>query len=320
MKTFIASLIAILTFFCVDHANAQTKKARVGLLVAGTPASMKSRVNAFRQQLKTLGWTDGENIGFEYRYAEGKLENLSAATAELIALKVDILVASSVGVPVAKKATNTTPIVMMGFGEDPVETGMVASLAKPGGNLTGVISQELTGKRFEIFKQALPKISRVAAFWTSEGGAQDLKQLQSVAQSLNVQIRSFEINKHADIDAAFGLLAKSRADALFAVGAPVINSGRAKVIDYATKNKVPVMCPDSRWVNDGGLMSYSHDQDDQSRRAAVYVDKILRGAKPADLPVEAPRKFDLVINLKTATQIGVKIQPEILARADKVIR
>jgi putative ABC transport system substrate-binding protein len=294
--------------------------ARIGMLVGGTPVSMKSRVDAFRQGLKELGWTEGHNIGIEYGYAEGKLDSLEKAVAELVSLKVDLIVAASVGVQVAKKATNMIPIVMMGFGDDPVEAGLVASLAKPGGNVTGVINEELTAKRLEIFKEALPKVSRVAAFWTPVVGTRDFKQLQSVAQSLRVQIRSFEITRHADIDSVFALMAKNRPDALFAVGAPVINSGRAKVIDYAVKAKLPTMCPDTRWVNDGGLMSYSQDQEDQSRRSAFYVDRILKGARPAELPVEAPRKFDLVINLKTAKQIGVTIQPEILARASRVIR
>jgi putative ABC transport system substrate-binding protein len=314
------TLLVILMVVSFQLAQAQHKAARIGILVAGTPASMKSRVDAFRQKLKELGWIEGQNIGFEYRYAEGKLEKLEQAVAELVSLKVDLIVAASLGVEVAKKATNTIPIVMMSFGGDPVAAGLVASLAKPGGNVTGVMNEELTGKRLEIFKEALPKVSRVAAFWTPGVGTQDFKQLQSVAQSLKVQIRSFEITKHADIDSAFALLAKNRPDALFAVGAPIINSGRVKVIDHATKAKLPTMCPDARWVNDGGLMAYSQDPEDQSRRSATYVDRILKGAKPADLPVEAPRKFDLVINLKTAKQIGVTIQPEILARATRVIR
>jgi putative tryptophan/tyrosine transport system substrate-binding protein len=264
---------------------------------------MKSRVDALKQALKELGWVEGQNLGIEYRYAEGKLEKLEqAVVAELVSLNVDLIVAASLGVEVAKKATRTIPIVMMSFGSDPVEAGLVASLSKPGGNVTGVMSEELTGKRFEIFKEALPKVSRVAAFWTPGVGTRDFKELQSVAHS------------------AFALLAKNRLDALFAVGAPIINSGRVKVIDHVVKAKLPTMCPDARWVNDGGLMSYSQDPEDQSRRSAVYVDKILKGAKPADLPVEAPKKFDLVINLKAAKQIGVTIQPEILARATRVIK
>jgi putative ABC transport system substrate-binding protein len=317
---FIFTLMAFLTITLAQFADAQPKMQQIGILVAGTPASMKTRVDAFRQRLKELGWVEGQNIAFEYRYAEGKLENLEKAVTELIGLNVDLIVAASLGVEVAKKATNTIPIVMMSFGGDPVDAGLVASLAKPGGNVTGVMSEELTGKRFEIFKEALPKVSRVAAFWTPGVGTKDFKELQSVAQSLRVQVRSLEITRHADIDSVFTLLAKNRPDALFAVGAPVINSGRGKVIDHATKAKLPIMCPDARWVNDGGLMSYSQDPEDQSRRSAIYVDRILKGTKPADLPVEAPRKFDLVINLKTAKLIGVTIQPEILARATRVIR
>jgi putative tryptophan/tyrosine transport system substrate-binding protein len=321
MSKFLVSfpLGALLLALCLP-VEAQPKMARIGILVAGTPASMKTRVDAFRQGLNELGWVEGQNIALEYRYAGGRLENLEQAVAELVSLKVDLIVAASLSVEVAKKATRMIPIVMMGFVGDPVEGGLVASLARPGGNVTGVMNEELTGKRFEIFKEALPKLSHVAAFWTPGVGTQNFKQLQSVAQSLKVQIRSFEIAKHSDIDNAFALLARSRPDALFAVGAPIINSGRMKVIDHAAKAKLPTMCPDARWVNDGGLMSYSQDPEDQSRRSAIYVDRILKGAKPADLPIEAPRKFDLVINLKTAKQIGVTIQPEILARATRVIR
>jgi putative ABC transport system substrate-binding protein len=314
------TLLVILVAISFQLAEAQPKTARIGILVAGTPASMKSRVDAFRQGLKELGWIEDQNIGIEYRYADGKLENLEKAVAELIGLKIDLIVAASLGVQVAKKATNTIPIVMMGFGEDPVEAGLVASLAKPGGNVTGLMNEELTGKRLEIFKEALPKISRLGVFWTPGVGARDFKKLQSIAQALKVQVRSFEITKHADIGSAFALLAKNRPDALFAVGAPIVNSGRMTVIDHATKTKLPLMCPDPRWVNDGGLMSYSQDLEDQSRRSAFYVDRILKGTKPADLPVEAPRKFDLVINLKTAKQIGVTIQPNVLARAQKLIK
>jgi putative tryptophan/tyrosine transport system substrate-binding protein len=317
---FIFTLMAFLTITLAQFADAQPKMQQIGILVAGTPASMKTRVDAFRQRLKELGWVEGQNIAFEYRYAEGKLENLEKAVTELIGLNVDLIVAASLGVEVAKKTTSTIPIVMMSFGGDPVEAGLVASLAKPGGNVTGVMGEELTGNRFEIFKEALPKLSRVAAFWTQGVGTQDFKQLQSVAQSLKVQIRSFAITKHADIDSAFAQLARNRPIALFAVGAPIINSGRVQVIDHATKARLPTMCPDARWVNDGGLMAYSYDPEDQSRRSAIYVDRILKGTKPADLPVEAPRKFDVVINLKTAKLIGVMIQPEILARATRVIR
>jgi putative ABC transport system substrate-binding protein len=303
-----------------SSVEAQPQMARVGMLIAGTLATMKTRVDAFRQGLKELGWVEGKNVTFEFRYAEGKLENLGAAAAELVGIKVDVIVAASVGVQAAKKATNVIPIVMMGYGDDPVRTGLVASLAKPGGNVTGAINEDLTGKRLEIFKEALPKISQVAAFWTPPAGTEDFKQLQRVAHSLKVQIRSLEITKHADIDSAFAQLATTRPDGVFAAGSPVINSARPKIIGRATAGKLPIIGTDARWADDGGLMAYSHDIVDHSRRAAIYVDKILKGAKPADLPVEAPKKFDLVINLKTAKQIGVTIEPNVLARASRVIR
>jgi putative ABC transport system substrate-binding protein len=313
-------LLATFLLPTIFSVEAQPQMARVGILIAGTPATMKSRVDAFRQGLNDLGWVEGKNVSFEFRYAEGKLENLNTIAAELVSLKVDLIVAASVGVQAAKKATSIIPIVMMGYGDDPVKTGLVASLAKPGGNVTGVINEDLTGKRLEIFIEALPKTSQVAAFWTPPAAREDFKQLQHVAQSLKVQIRSFEISKHADIDSAFAQLAKNRPDGVFAVGSPVINSARPKIVGRATKDKLPVIGTDARWPDDGGLMAYSHDIVDHSRRAAVYVDKILKGAKPADLPVEAPKKFDLVVNLKTAKKIGVTIEPNVLARATRVIR
>jgi putative ABC transport system substrate-binding protein len=216
---------------------------------------------------------------------------LEKSAAELVNLKVDLIVAASVGVQAAKKATTSIPIVMMGYGDDPVEDRLIASLAKPGGNVTGVISGDLIGKRLEIFKEAFPKVAHVAAFWTPGVGARDFDQLQKVAQSLKMQIRSVEITKHADIDRSFALLTKKRPDALFSVGAPVINSGRAKIIEFAAKAKLAAMCPDARWVNDGGLMAYAQDLEDQSRRSAAYVDTILKGTKPADLPVQTPKQF-----------------------------
>jgi putative tryptophan/tyrosine transport system substrate-binding protein len=201
-----------------------------------------------------------------------------------------------------------------------VQTKLVASLAKPGGNVTGMINENLVGKRLEIFKEALPKISQVAVLWTPSAGVGDLKQLQSLAPSLRLKIGSLEIANHAGIDSAFASMPKNRPDALFAVGSPVINSARPKIIKRATENKLPIMGSDGRWANDGGLLAYSHDVEDHSRRAAVYVDKILKGAKPADLPVEQPTQFEFMVNLKTAKQIGLTIPPNVLARADRVIR
>jgi putative tryptophan/tyrosine transport system substrate-binding protein len=262
-------LLAALLLTPVSSAQAQSKVARVGILIAGTPVTMKSRVDALRQGMKELGWVDGDNVAFEYRYAGGKLEALEKSAAELVNLKVDLIVAASLGVQAAKKATSVIPIVMMGYGDDPVQTKLVASLAKPGGNVTGVINEDLVGKRLEIFKEALPKISQVTVFWNPTADVEDLKQLQSLAPSLKLKIGSLKIANHADIDRAFASTTKNRPDALFVLGSPVVNSARQKIIKRATDDKLPIMGPDTRWTDDGALLAYSHDAEDQARRAAV---------------------------------------------------
>jgi len=280
-------------------------------------------LEAFRRGLRELGYTEGKNIIIEYRYTEGKPDRLNDMAAELIRLKVDVVVtSSSASVRAVKKASATTPVVFAAVG-DPVASGLVASLAKPGGNITGLtmLSQELSGKRLELLKEAFPKLTRVAALWSSEGtGLEVMKAVQTAAQGLGVKLQSLEIRTANDFDSAFEAAIRERAQSLLTHPLPVINLNRERIIQFAAKNRLPAMYPIPEFTDAGGLMSYAPNYADLYHRAAVYVDKILKGAKPADLPVEQPTKFELVINLKTAKQIGLTIPPNVLARADRVIK
>ena len=310
----------------VHLAEAQQPKSipLVGVLVAGSPSSMATRINAFQQRLRELDYTEGRNIVVEYHYASGNYDRLTALVTDLVRSKADVIVTWAIPVTQrVKDATKTIPVVMAGGG-NPVETGLVASLARPGGNITGVatIQNELTGKRLELLKEAFPKISRVAMVLNPEGQvpSQGYEQLESVAQSLKVSIESFKIRKPNDIDKAFAAIAKNRADALLLESDPIFNINRANIINLAAKNRLPAIYPERRWVEDGGMMAYGTDLIELARRAAIFVDKILKGAKPADLPIEQPTKFEFVINLETARQIGLTIPQSVLYRADKVIK
>jgi len=296
---------------------------KIGYLVPTSQSVSVSRLEAFRRGLRELGYTEGKNIIIEYRYTEGKPDRLNDMAAELIRLKVDVVVtSSSASVRAVKKASATTPVVFAAVG-DPVASGLVASLAKPGGNITGLtmLSQELSGKRLELLKEAFPKLTRVAALWSSEGtGLEVMKAVQTAAQGLGVKLQSLEIRTANDFDSAFEAAIRERAQSLLTHPLPVINLNRERIIQFAAKNRLPAMYPIPEFTDAGGLMSYAPNYADLYHRAAVYVDKILKGAKPADLPVEQPTKFELVINLKTAKQIGLTIPPNVLARADKVIK
>jgi putative tryptophan/tyrosine transport system substrate-binding protein len=316
--------VVLLALGVITEAQQPKSIPLVGVLVAGSPSSMATRINAFQQRLRELGYTEGRNIVVEYHYASGNYDRLAALVTDLVRSKADVIVTWAIPVTQrVKDATKTIPVVMAGGG-NPVETGLVASLARPGGNITGVatIQNELTGKRLELLKEAFPKISRVAMVLNPEGQvpSQGYEQLESVAHSLKVSIESFKIRKPNDIDKAFAAIAKSRADALLLESDPIFNVNRANIINLAAKNRLPAIYPERRWVEDGGMMAYGTDLIEVARRAAIFVDKILKGAKPADLPVEQPTKFELVINLKTAKQIGVTIPPEVLARATKLIK
>jgi len=285
---------------------------------------MSARIEALRQGLRELGYVEGKNIVIEWRSAEGKADLLPALAAELVRLKVDVIVtAGPTSTRPAKEATVTISIVMA-FDNDPVGSGVVASLARPGGNITGLatLSPELSGKRLELLKEILPKISRVAVLGTSTtpGTAQELKEAELAAGAFGAKLQYLNVLDPKDIETAFRAAGKGRADAVLVLTSGVFNSQRKQIVELAVKNRLPAIYNAAEWVEGGGLMSYGVSVTDLYRRAATYVDKILKGAKPADLPVQQPTKFELVINLKTAKQIGVTIPPNVLARADKVIK
>ncbi|HXV78492.1 MAG TPA: ABC transporter substrate-binding protein, partial [Candidatus Binatia bacterium] len=278
----------------------------------------------FRRGLRELGYVDGKNVVIEWRSAEGKGDRLPTLAAELVGLKVDVIITGGpTSNRAAKEATSSTPIVMA-FDNDPVGNGFVASLARPGGNITGLstLAPEISGKQLELLKETVPRFSRVAVFGTSTnpGNIQSLKEMEFAARALGVQLQYLDVLGPKDIGTAFRAASNERADAVLVLAGSIFNSHRTQVVELALKNRLPAIYPYPEFVRDGGLMTYSVSITDLFRRAAVFVDKILKGAKPADLPVEQPTKFELVINLKTAMQIGLTIPPNVLARADKVIR
>ena len=274
--------------------------------------------------MRELGYVEGKNIVIEWRWAEGKFDRLPDLAAELARLDVDVIVAGgSTSTGAAKKATTTIPIVMAQT-NDPVGSGMIASLAHPGGNMTGLstLVPELSGKRLELLKEVLPKLSRVTVFGdsTAPGNAQSLKETEPAAKALKISLQYFDVLAPKSIESAFREASKERASAVLVFVAPVLISRRKEIAELAVKYRLPAMYGQPEYVESGGLMSYGVSVVDLYRRAAVYVDKILKGAKPADLPVEQPTKFELVINLKAAKQIGLTIPPNVLARADRVIK
>jgi putative tryptophan/tyrosine transport system substrate-binding protein len=281
------------------------------------------RTEAFRQGLRDLGYIEGQNIIIEYRYAEGKVDRLADLAAELVGLKVDAIFAqSTASVQAAKKATTTVPIVSVSG--DPVGLGLVASLARPGGNVTGLtnFTSELAGKRLEFLKEAVSRVSRVAVLWNPDvlSSALRMQETEIAAPSLGIKLQPVAVREVNDFEHAFAALKKERADALFPLRSPLISNQVKRIVELATKNRVPGMYDASEFAEAGGLMSYGTMLPDLDRRAAVYVDKILKGAKPAELPVEQPMKFEFVVNLKTAKQIGLTIPQSVLYRADKVIK
>ena len=306
------------------EAQQPRKVHRIGFLSAATPSSISARIEAFRQGLRELGYTEGKNIVIEWRHAEGKADQLPGLAAELVRLKVDIVVsAGSTVTRPAKEATVTIPIVMA-QDTDPVGSGFVASLARPGGNITGLatLAPEIGGKRLELLKEIVPKLSRVAVLGTStrRGNAQALREIELAAGAFGVKFQYLDVLDPMDIETAFREASKGRTQAVLMLAGPIFTSHRKQLVDLAVKSRLPAIYDRAEFVEDGGLMSYGVSQNDLYRRAATYVDKILKGAKPADLPVEQPTKFELVINLKTAKQIGLTIPPNVLARADKVIK
>jgi len=315
-------LLAIGTF---AEAQQREKVFRIGFLDPSTPSGMAVMVDAFRHELGKLGWIEGKNITIEYRFAEQKSERLPELAADLIRLKVDVIVGASSTSALAAKSTTTTIPIVMTQSADPVGAGLVASLARPGGNITGLstLSPELTTKRLEILKDAVPKLSRVGLLRTPEGIGQDLqlKELRPAALALKLKLEEIETQRDAkDLESAFQTAKQKQVGAIMTPAGPFFFAERKRIVELAGKYRLPAIYHQKEYVEAGGLMSYGTDLTDLYRRAAVYVDKILKGAKPADLPVQQATKFEFVINLKAARQIGLTLSPEFLSRANQVIK
>jgi putative ABC transport system substrate-binding protein len=326
-KIILLALCSLLFAPCSAAQAQQPKKVpRIGYLSANDPASESARAEAIRLALRALGYIEGQNIATEYRYAEGKIDRVPELAAELVRLKVDVIVAAGgvITIRPAMNATKTIPIVMVGGGADPVKEGLVESLARPGGNVTGTtrLGGELGGKRLELLKEAVPKLVRVAVLYDPAAPASVLEVkevLPAAARALGLTLRYWEVRAADGFEKVFAALNKQRPDGLYVSGGPLMAANKKRIADFALKNRLPSM-GNREFVEAGGLMSYGADEADSYRRAATYVDKILKGTKPADLPVEQPTKFEFVINLKAAKQIGLTIPPNVLARADKVIK
>ena len=304
----------------------QTKKVpRIGFLSSSSPSSARETIGAFRQGLRDLGYIEGQNIAIEQRYAEGVTERLPNLATELVRLKVDVILTPGTADTLAtKNATTTIPIVMSNV-DDPVAFGLIDSLARPGGNITGLSSGAgpgLYGKRLELLKESFPRVSRVAVLWNPDdpGSVINVRGMEAPARSLSLKLQSVEMRDPNDLQQAFSAMKRERAEALVTILGGLVGSQRSRIVDLAAKSRLATMCVESQWVGAGGLMSYGPSYSELFRRAATYVDKILKGAKPADLPVEQPTKFEFVINLKTAKKIGLTIPPNVLVRADKVIK
>jgi putative ABC transport system substrate-binding protein len=315
-------MLATLFFVPAHAAHAQKQAAHIGILYLGIPPN--ANFDTFVEELRELSHNEGKNIIPEYRYAQGKEERLPELAAELVRLKVDaIFTAGTPSLLALKQATKTIPIVFFST-SDPIGTGVVASLAHPGGNITGIsaLASDLWPKRLELLKEIFPKLSRVAMVWNknNDGMALEAKATEEVAGPLGVALQDRGVRNPNDLDVVFAVMSKDRPDAFLALVDPVLISYRNRIIDFLLKNRLPAVFQSSDWVEAGGLMSYGPDYPDLFRHAASQMDKILNGAKPADLPVEQPTKFEFVINLKTAKQIGLTIPPNVLARADRVIR
>ena len=322
-RAFVAHTLVLLAAPLAAEAQ-PAGKVPIGFLSANARAAMSARTEAFRQGLRELGYVEEENISVEYLFAEGRVDRLRALVTELVRLKVSVIVTEgTTATRFAKEATSTIPIVMA-QDPDPVGTGFVASLARPGGNITGLsnLRPDLGGKRLEVLKETLPRLARVAILGTSSvpGTPQTLRETELAASAVGVQLQYLEVVGPKDIGTAFSAASRGRADAVFVLASPILLSHRAQMADLAAKSRLPAMYYTAEFVRDGGLMSYGVNATDLFRRAATYVDKILKGAKPADLPVEQPTKFELVINLKTAKALGLTIPPSVLARADEVIQ
>jgi ABC-type uncharacterized transport system substrate-binding protein len=324
-KIFCLVLVAMLFALCIPaHAQQPKKIPRIGYLSFQSSSSGRDLDDPFRQGLNALGYVEGKNIIIEYRWAEGNFDRLPELAAELVRLKVDVIVARGTrSVRAAKQATSTIPIVVP-IVADPVGDGLVASLAHPGGNVTGLtpMTPDLSGKRLELLKETFPKISHVAVLYDPNDGATalDWRETEVAASGFGVTLQSSEVTDPNQFGPAFAAMTSGRTNAFIALTHSFLTVNMRRLVDVATKSRLPGMYGQSLFVDAGGLMSYGPSYSDLSRRAALYVDKILKGAKPAVLPVQRPTKFELVINLKAAKQIGLTIPPNVLARADRVIK
>jgi putative tryptophan/tyrosine transport system substrate-binding protein len=318
--------VVVALMMCGARAAAQqpVRIHRIGILSTNSGSVFSARVEAFRQRLRELGYVEGKNIVIEYRYADGKRERLPDLAAELARLKVDVIVTTgAVPVLAAKKASPTIPIVFASS-SDPVRSGLVSSLAQPGGTITGLsqMAPDLDGKRLELLKEAFPKIVRVAFLWQAGGmrGNLELTDMEAAAKVLGIKLQSLPVRSLGDLEGAFARAKKERAQALITTTGALIDTQQRQVLDFAVKNRLPAMYPNSEFVEAGGLMSYGSDNTDLWWRAADFVDKILKGTKPADMPVEQATKFEFVVNMNAAKQSGLTIPQKVLARADRVIR
>jgi ABC-type uncharacterized transport system substrate-binding protein len=315
---------ALHTFAVITEAQQPTKIPRIAFLSSTSPSNISARVEAFRQGLRELGYVEGKNIVIEWRYAEGKADRLRELATELVRLKVDVIVtAGPAPTRSAKQATVTVPIVMA-FDDDPVGNGFATSLARPGGNITGLatLAPEISGKQLEVLKEIIPRLTRVGFLGTSTnpGYTQSLNEMKLAAGALGLKLQYLDVLSPQDVEIAFRAASKERADAVLVLGSGLVTSQRTKIIELAVKSRLPAIYARPEFVEDGGLLFYGASYTELFRRAATYVDKILKGAKPADLPVEQPKKFELIINLKAAKQISLTIPPNVLVRADKVIK
>lgn len=326
MKKTTSTLIILATLILAPiylaHAQKQASIPRIGVLLLGAPPN--ANLDAFIQGLRELGYIDGRNIVIEYRFAEGKADRLPELAMELVRLKVDaIFTGGTPAIFALKHATKTIPIVFFST-SDPIGTGVVASLAHPGGNITGISLQasDLWPKRLELLKEIVPKVSTVAMLWNrgNAGMALEARATQEVAGPLAVALQDRGVTDPKELELVFAAMTKDRPDGFLALMDPVLNSYRTRILDFLAQNRLPAIFESRDWVEAGGLISYGPNYPEAFRRAAILMDKILKGTKPAEIPVEQPTKFELVINLKTAKQIGLTIPPNVLARADKVIK
>jgi putative tryptophan/tyrosine transport system substrate-binding protein len=325
-KQILGFALSAMLFALGGSAEAQqpARIHRIGILSPSSGSVFSARDEAFRRRLRELGYVEGKNILIEYRYAEGKSERLPDLVAELVGLKVDVIVTTSAGAALAaKKASGTIPIVFAAAA-DPVGTGLVSSLARPGGNITGLslMAPDLDGKRLELLKEAFPKVARVAFLWESGGtrGNLPLTEMEAAAKALGLELLSLPVRSLDEFEGAFARAKREGAQALITTSGPLINTQQRRVLDFVAKDRLPAIYHYTEFVEAGGLMSYGPDNTDIWPRAADFVDKILKGTKPADMPVEQPTKFEFLVNLKAATQIGLTIPNRVLERANKVIK